>query len=463
MIITLAAQVPGFTPGPGWNLIADLQDMLSFAFMRNAFAAGTASAIVAGLIGYFVVLRQSSFAAHAISHIGFAGAAGAVLLGFSPVLGVAVLSLAASGAMGVLGKRLRGRDVVIGLVMAASLGLGYLFISLYTGNAQNAYSILFGQIFGITTGAVLITIGTSVIVLAVLTAIFRPLLFASLDEEVAEARGIRVGAIGIGFMLLLALAVSEAVQVSGVLLIFALLVAPGAIAERIARRPADRPGHFRRTGRADHLDLAGAGVLHALPGQLLRHQPRLRGLPRRPRLDRVGQAGQAGQPGPAAGPAVARAWRRRGEGRGDCYGAPVSTPAKPTPGRGTRVRGTRQAEALASVLGSLPGFLSAQQIHAELGRRGERIGLATVYRHLQVLSEDGRVDTIREASGETLYRQCRSEAHHHHLICRVCGASVEVEGRAVEQWAAKVAAEAGFTAVDHTVELFGLCPRCGTS
>jgi Fur family transcriptional regulator, ferric uptake regulator len=132
-------------------------------------------------------------------------------------------------------------------------------------------------------------------------------------------------------------------------------------------------------------------------------------------------------------------------------------------GRGTRVRGTRQAEALALVLSSLPGFLSAQQIHAELRRRGERIGLATVYRQLQVLSEDGRVDTIREAGGETLYRQCRSEAHHHHLICRACGASVEVEGRAVEQWAAKVAAEAGFTAVDHTVELFGLCPRCGTS
>ena len=238
MITALTGQVPGFTPGPGWNVIADVQDMLSFTFMRNAFAAGTASAIVAGLIGYFVVLRESSFAAHAISHIGFAGAAGAVLLGLSPVLGVAVLSLAASGAMGLLGQRLRGRDVVIGLVMAASLGLGYLFISLYTGNAQNTYSILFGQIFGITTGAVLITIGTSVIVLAVLTAIFRPLLFASLDEEVAQARGIRVGAIAIGFMLLMALAVSEAVQVSGVLLIFALLVAPGAIAERLARRPA---------------------------------------------------------------------------------------------------------------------------------------------------------------------------------------------------------------------------------
>jgi zinc/manganese transport system permease protein len=233
----LSSQVPSFAPGPSWNLVADVQDMLSFAFMRNAYAAGTASAIVAGLVGYFVVLRGLSFAAHAISHIGFAGAAGAVLLGLNPVLGVAVLSLAAGAGIGVLGKRLRGRDVVIGLIMAASLGLGSLFISLYNGNAQNAYSILFGQIFGITTGAVLITIATSVLVIALLAASYRPLLFASLDEDVAQARGVPVGALGIGFMLLLALAVSEAVQVSGVLLIFALLVAPGAIAERITRRP----------------------------------------------------------------------------------------------------------------------------------------------------------------------------------------------------------------------------------
>ena len=136
----------------------------------------------------------------------------------------------------------------------------------------------------------------------------------------------------------------------------------------------------------------------------------------------------------------------------------------PVPARrplgGTRVRGTKQAEALAAVLDSLPGFWSAQQIHAELRSRGERIGLTTVYRHLQVLSEDGLLDTIRDAGGETLYRRCRSAVHHHHLICRICGTSVEVEGRAVEQWAEKVAAEAGFTAVDHTVELFGLCPRC---
>ena len=138
----------------------------------------------------------------------------------------------------------------------------------------------------------------------------------------------------------------------------------------------------------------------------------------------------------------------------------MTSPATPAWGRGTRVRGTRQAEALASVLGGLAGFNSAQQIHAELRRRGERVGLTTVYRHLQVLSEDGQLDTIRDAGGEILYRRCRSEAHHHHLICRHCGTSVEVEGRVVEQWAERVAAEAGFTAMDHTVELFGLCPRC---
>jgi len=130
------------------------------------------------------------------------------------------------------------------------------------------------------------------------------------------------------------------------------------------------------------------------------------------------------------------------------------------PARRTRARGTRQAQALAAALEGLPGFCSAQEIHAELRRRGEQVGLATVYRHLQALSEEGSVDAIRDASGETLYRQCGTSVHHHHLTCRNCGGSVEVEGRAVEQWAERVAAEAGFTDVGHTVELFGLCPEC---
>jgi Fur family transcriptional regulator, ferric uptake regulator len=133
------------------------------------------------------------------------------------------------------------------------------------------------------------------------------------------------------------------------------------------------------------------------------------------------------------------------------------------PVRGTRVRGTRQAQALAVALAGLPGFCSAQEIHAELRRRGEHVGLATVYRHLQALSEQGRVDAIRDASGEILYRQCGTSVHHHHLTCRQCGRSVEVEGRAAEQWAERVAADAGFTDVGHTFELFGLCPECAAS
>ena len=137
-----------------------------------------------------------------------------------------------------------------------------------------------------------------------------------------------------------------------------------------------------------------------------------------------------------------------------------SRPAGSPQGRGTRVRGTRQAEAVSLALDSLPGFCSAQQIYARLREQGEQVGLTTVYRHLQVLNEDGAVDTIRDISGETLYRRCRTNAHHHHLTCRNCGTSVEVEGRAVERWAEQVAAEAGFTDVGHTVELFGLCPAC---
>ena len=108
--------------------------------------------------------------------------------------------------------------------------------------------------------------------------------------------------------------------------------------------------------------------------------------------------------------------------------------------RKSRARGTRQAQALAAALESLPGFCSAQEIHAELRRKGEHVGLTNVYRHLQALSEEGSVDAIRDASGEILYRQCETSVHHHHLTCRNCGRSVEVEGRAVEQWAEKVAA-----------------------
>lgn len=222
-----------------WNLWADLMDMLSYPFMRNAFAAGTLIALVAGIVSYFVVLRRSSFAAHALGHIGFAGAAGAVLLGVSPIFGLLAFTTASGTGIAFLGKRATHRDVEIGAVLAFMLALGVLFISLYSGYATEAYSILFGEILGISSGELLLTYLATLAVLLAVLLVYRPLLFASLDEEVAEAKGMRVVLLGLVFMLVLAVAVSIAVQVVGVLLIFSLLVIPAAISFRLARRPID--------------------------------------------------------------------------------------------------------------------------------------------------------------------------------------------------------------------------------
>jgi zinc/manganese transport system permease protein len=212
-------------------------NLFHYEFMVHAFEAGTIVAIVAGAIGYFVVLRGSAFAAHALSHIGFAGATGAVVVGISPVFGLLAFTLASGAIIGALGNRLRGRDVTIGIVLAWTLGLGVLFLSLYRGYATEAYALLFGQILGISITDVAITLIAGVVTLVCMIAIYRPLLFSSVDEQLASAKGVPVTALSIAFMAVLAIAVTEAVQVVGVLLIFALIVTPAAIAVRFTSRP----------------------------------------------------------------------------------------------------------------------------------------------------------------------------------------------------------------------------------
>jgi zinc/manganese transport system permease protein len=220
-----------------WNPLSDASAILSWQFMRSAYEAGTVVALVSGVVGYFVVLRRTAFAAHALSDMGFPGAAGAALIGVNPVVGMLVFTLTVGAVMGMLGERVRGRDTVVGIVLAFSLALGYLFSSLYTGNSTEAFALLFGQITGVTTWDVTVTVAASAIALGAVAVMYRPLLFASVDEVVAEARRVPVRLLSVGFMLALALAVSAAVQVIGVLLIFALLVTPAAIAERLTRRP----------------------------------------------------------------------------------------------------------------------------------------------------------------------------------------------------------------------------------
>ncbi|MBI3941502.1 MAG: metal ABC transporter permease [Chloroflexi bacterium] len=211
--------------------------MLQYPFIQNALLAGSCIAVVASITGYFLVVRGLTFAGHALSHIGFAGAAGAVLVGVDPLLGLLAFTIGAAMGIGLLGKELGERDIAIGIMMTLALGFGILFLSLYRGYAERAYSILFGTILGIDKTDVLVTAIFGAVAVAVVLALLRPLLFSSFDPEVAEARGVPVRPIGIAFLVLVGITVSISVQVVGVLLIFTLLVGPAATAIRLVRRP----------------------------------------------------------------------------------------------------------------------------------------------------------------------------------------------------------------------------------
>ncbi len=222
-----------------WNIVGDLRQMLQYQFVRNAFEAGTVIAILAGIVSYLVVLRRSSFAAHALGHVGFSGAAGAVLFGVNPFYGLLMFTTVSGGGIALLGQKASHRDVEIGTVLAFMLGLGLLFLSFYNGFATEAYSILFGEIVGISNAQVVFTLEASIPILVVLLVVYRQILFASLDEEVAEAKGMHTMLLGVIFMLALAVTISVAVTIIGVLLIFALTVTPAAIAIRLAKRPVE--------------------------------------------------------------------------------------------------------------------------------------------------------------------------------------------------------------------------------
>lgn len=212
-----------------------LLEPLQYDFMRNAYLAGTVIAVVSAVVGFFVVVRGLAFASHALAHIGFAGAAGAVFFGVDPLLGLLAFTTVSGLGMGLLGDRARGRDVATGIVLSFALGLGALFLSLYTRYATQAFSILFGTILGVSQADLQVSVVLGVLVLAAMAVIFRPLLFASIDPEVAAARGVPVRALSVGFLLLVAVTVAEAVQIVGVLLIFTLLIAPNAAASFVQK------------------------------------------------------------------------------------------------------------------------------------------------------------------------------------------------------------------------------------
>jgi zinc/manganese transport system permease protein len=216
--------------------------MFAHEFMRNAFLAGTFIALACGLIGYFVVVRSQVFAGDALSHVAFTGALAAAAMGIDIRLGLFAATTLVAGGMGLLGERARPDDVVIGSVFAWILGLGALFLSIFISgssgsNGTAAVRVLFGSILGLSPADARLAAAIAILACLALVAIARPLLFASIDPEVARGLGVPVRALGIGFFVLLAVVAAEATQAVGALLLLGLLAAPGGAARLLADSP----------------------------------------------------------------------------------------------------------------------------------------------------------------------------------------------------------------------------------
>lgn len=232
------------TPTLSPNPLSDISQLFTFPFMVNALAAGTIVAVLGAIVGWYVVLRRQAFASHTLSVMAFPGASGAALLGISTSLGYYVACIVAALAIGRAGSSSRtrrrgygGESATIGTVQTVGLAAGFLFLSLNQALLGEPESLLFGTFLGITRGQVLALLIVALASLAALTALARPLLFGSIDPEVARARGVPVAALDLAFLLILALAIAAVSQLTGALLVFALLVAPAAAAQQLTMRP----------------------------------------------------------------------------------------------------------------------------------------------------------------------------------------------------------------------------------
>ena len=230
------------TPQLSWNLARDVSALLEYHFMINALLAGGVVAVMAGLVGWLMVLRREAFAGHTLSMMAFPGASGAALIGIPAAWGYFAVCAAGALAIGRLsgGERRSWSEqsASIGAVQATALAAGFLFVSLYGGVLGDLDSLLFGNILGVSDGQVVLLAVVAVLALVALGALGRPLLFASVDPDAAAARGLPVRALSSAYLLVLGLAVAATSQITGVLLVFALLVGPAATAQAITARPA---------------------------------------------------------------------------------------------------------------------------------------------------------------------------------------------------------------------------------
>jgi zinc/manganese transport system permease protein len=228
--------------GLNWNLPADIHQVLAEHFMVNAYRAGTIVAVVAGGVGWFMVLRRQTFAGHTLAVVSFPGAAGAILLGVTAAAGYFSAAIAAAIVISLVPRSSSGQSythesAVIGTVQAFALACGALFVSLYGGFLNGLTGLLFGTFLGISDSQVATLLAVALVVLIVLTVIARPLFFATVDPDVARARGVPVRLLSTTFLILLGCAAAEVSQITGALLVFALLVMPAAAAQQLTARP----------------------------------------------------------------------------------------------------------------------------------------------------------------------------------------------------------------------------------
>jgi zinc/manganese transport system permease protein len=210
---------------------------LQFGFAQHALEAAFLVAASCGLIGPFVISRSMAFAVHGTSELAFTGAVGGLLVGGNPLAGALVGAVIVAGLIGTMGRRPSERDSSIGVILAAGLGLGVYLLGFYHGYASEALNILFGNIFGVSTGQIVLLAGIALAVATIMSVLWRPLLFASVDPDVAQARGVRTGVLGFVFLFVLAITVTEAAQLVGTLLVLSLAITPAAAAQRLSASP----------------------------------------------------------------------------------------------------------------------------------------------------------------------------------------------------------------------------------
>lgn len=250
-----------------WNPVSDFEQLTEFSFMVQALEAGTIVAVMAGAIGWFMVLRRQTFAGHTLAMVAFPGAAGATLVGLPLTFGYfgacAAVALVLAGVSRSANVGRAGESAAIGTVQAFGLGLGFLFVTLYSGQLNSLESLLFGTFLGITATQVQTLLWVAVVALAVLALIGRPLLFASVDAGVARAAGVPTGALALAFLLLLGLAVAATAEITGALLVFALLVTPAATAQQLTARAG--PGLALSVALALAVTWLGLGIAYFSP------------------------------------------------------------------------------------------------------------------------------------------------------------------------------------------------------